>query len=223
MLKKDFVICIQARTGSTRLPAKIFFSFFGEPIITRIIKISKKITSNKNIYILTGGKKLNQSLSVVAKQNKIKIFYGNEKNVYSRFKSFLSYFQKKPKYVIRITSDNYLIQPFLIKKMLKFCNQKDFDYSYIKPLSHYAGEIIKSNLFFKKKPSLKAKEHVTWDFRNKKDLRIISFPDNFFGINHKKSITLDNIDDFRTLTKLEHKYKGLKKINCIKEIKKIKL
>ena len=223
MLKKDFIICIQARLCSTRLPAKIFLSFFRELIINRIIRISKNITNSKNIYILSGNKKLNQSLSVIAKKNKLKIFYGSEKNVHSRFKSFLSNFQKKPKYVIRVTSDNYLIQPFLIKKMLKICKKKDFDYSYVKPLSHYAGEIIKSNLFFKKKPSSKAKEHVTWDMRSAKDIKIISFPDNFLGINHKKSITLDSIRDFRNLIKLEHKYKGLKKINCIEEIKKIKL
>jgi hypothetical protein len=222
MFKKDLILCIQARLGSTRLPAKIFFSFFGELIINRIIRISKKIIIKKKIYILSGSKKLNKELSIIAKKNKIKIFFGSETNVHLRFKNFLSNLKKKPKYIIRITSDNYLAHPMVIKKMIKFCETKKFDYCYIDPLSHYSGEIIKSSLFFKKKPSLKAKEHVTWDFRHAKDIKIISYPEGFLGIDHKRSITLDSLDDFKTLIKLEHKYPNLKKINCIEEIKKIK-
>jgi len=222
LVKDDFIICIQARINSTRLPGKIFFSFFGESIINRIIRISKNITSPQNIHILSGSKKFNGVLSAVAKKNKIKIFYNSEQNVYLRFKNFLSNLKKKPKYIIRITSDNYLIQPSVIKKMIKLCKKKNFDYCYVKPLSHYAGEVIKSHLFFGKKPSHLAKEHVTWDFRRSKNIKIYSFDDNFFGIDHKKSLTLDNISDLKTLIKLEHKNKYLKNINCINGIKKIK-
>ena len=208
--------------NSTRLPGKIFLSFFGESIINRVIRISKNITSPKNIHILSGSEKFNGALSAVAKKNKVKVFYNSEHNVYLRFKIFLSNLKKKPKYIIRITSDNYLIQPSIIKKMLKLCKKKNIDYCYVKPLSHYAGEVIKSDLFFGKKPSHLAKEHVTWDFRRSQNIKIHSFDDNFLGIDHKKSITLDNINDLKTLIQLEYKYKDLKNINCINEIKKIK-
>ena len=69
-VKDDFIICIQARINSTRLPGKIFFSFFGESIINRIIRISKNITSPQNIHILSGSKKFNGVLSAVAKKIK---------------------------------------------------------------------------------------------------------------------------------------------------------
>jgi len=221
LVKNDFIICIQARMQSSRLPAKIFFSFFGERVINRIIRISKKITEAKNIYILSGSKKLNSALSLVVKKKNIRIFYDDEQNVYKRYKNFLSSLKKKPKYIIRITSDNYLIQPLVIKKMYELCKTKDFDYCYVRPLSHYSGEIIKSSLFLKKKTSLQAKEHVTWDFRNAKNIKIISYAENFLGIDHKKYFTLDTISDLYKMTLLEFKFPQLKQLNCLECIKKI--
>ena len=94
LVKDDFIICIQARMNSTRLPGKIFLSFFGESIINRVIRISKNITSPKNIHILSGSEKFNGALSAVAKKNKVKVFYNSEHNVYLRFKIFLSNLKK---------------------------------------------------------------------------------------------------------------------------------
>ena len=97
--------------GSTRLPGKILFSFFDNIIIERIIKITKQIKYRKKIFILTGHKNQNGILEKIVKKNKIKIFFGCENNVIERFKKFIKKNNFEKNYILRITSDNYLIQP----------------------------------------------------------------------------------------------------------------
>lgn len=214
-------ILIQARVKSTRLPGKIFFEFFNEKVIDRVVRIAKKINNGKNVYIVSGSKKFNEVLEDVAKKNNIKIFYGSELNVYERFKKFLKDQKIKPKYICRLTSDGYLIQPSIVKQMIKEFKIGDYDYSYVKPLSHFAGELVKTKLFFNnKKLSSQALEHVTWDFRKNSKLKIKSYNRNFFNLDHNNFLVLDNIDDFIKMKTIEKKFPGLKRLNCITEIKK---
>ncbi len=217
-------ILIQARLNSTRLPGKILFKFFNETIIERIIKIAKKTSNSKDIYILSGNKKANKILSDIAKKNKIGIYFGNEKNVFLRFKNFLNTKPaKKYKYIYRMTADNYLIQPVIVKKMIKDAFDKKLDYSFVEPLSHYAGELVSKKLFQKNiKISNLAKEHVTWDFRKSKKIKIYKYSKNFLNLNHTKSITLDTLNDLIFMKKIELKFKNLKKIENYNYLKKLK-
>ena len=214
-------ILIQARVKSTRLPGKIFFEFFNEKVINRVVRIAKKINNNKNVFLVSGSKKFNEILEEVAKKNNIKIFYGSELNVHGRFKKFLKSQKIKPKYICRLTSDGYLIQPSIVKRMINEVKKGNYDYSYVKPLSHFAGEIVKTKLFFnKKKLSDQAKEHVTWDFRKNSKLNIKAYNKNFFNLDHENFLVLDDINDFIKMKTVEKKFPGLKNLNCIKVIKK---
>jgi len=219
---KECIILIQARINSTRLPGKILFNFFNEKIIDRIIKIAKKVSKNKNIFILSGNKNKNQILLNIANKNKVGIYFGEEKNVFLRFKKFSnSKVLKKYNYIYRITSDNYLIQPRIIKKMIYDAFKKQIDYAFVSPLSHYAGEVVSKELVKKKKISKMAREHVTWDFRSSNKIKILKYPKNFLDLNHSKSITLDTVNDLVFMKKIETKFKGLKKIDNFKYFKKI--
>lgn len=220
--KKECVILIQARLHSTRLPGKILFKFFNDAIIERIIKIAKKVSQPKNIFIISGDKKKNQILLNISNKNKINIYFGHEKNVFLRFKNFCnSKLGKNYKYIYRITADNYLIQPRIIKKMINDAINQKIDYAYVNPLSHYAGEIVSKEMFNKKnKISKMAKEHVTWDFRINKKNKILEYSKNFLNLNHTNSLTLDTIDDLVIMKKIEFKLKGLKKIDNYKYLKK---
>ena len=214
-------ILIQARVKSTRLPGKIFFEFFNEKVINRVIRIAKKINNGKYVFIVSGSKKFNKILEEVAKKNNVKIFFGSELNVYERFKKFLENQKIKPRYICRLTFDGYLIQPSILKRMIKDVKTDNYEYSFVKPLSHFAGELIKTKLFFsKKKLSNQAKEHVTWDFRKSSKLNIKAYDKNFFNLDHKNFLVLDNIEDFIKMKTVEKKFPGLKNLNCIKVIKK---
>lgn len=225
LVKKKFYIFIQARVKSTRLPGKLFLKFHKTKIIDRIINIAKNILPPKNIFLLTGNLKENLKLKKYANKNKINFFLGDEKNVYLRFMQAINYFNlENQSYIIRITADNYLIQPNIIKEIVRLLNKKKYDYMYVKPLSHFAGEIISTQLLkknFEKKISLLSKEHVTWDIRRDKKNKIKSLHKNFCGIDHSYPICLDYHHDYIILKKIERKFKYTKNLNFIKSISRI--
>ncbi len=219
---KKCAILIQARLNSSRLPAKILFKFFEDTIIERIIKIAKKSINKRNVFIISGDKEKNKILFNLSNKNKIGIYFGNEINVFQRFKDFLnSKFGREYKYIYRITADNYLVQPNIVKKMINDAFNKKIDYAFIDPLSHYSGEVVSRKLFMKQdKISKMAKEHVTWDFRKDKKIKILKYPKNFLNLNHTKSLTLDTIKDLILMKELEFKFQGLRPVDNYIYLKK---
>lgn len=223
-MKNNLKIFIQARIDSKRLPGKIFFTFFNELIIDRIIRIAKEISPNKNIYLLTGNYKNNFYLKKIANKNKINFYCGSENNVLKRFCDLIVKKKFLDSTILRITADNYLVQPKLVKLMINDFFKLNVEYSYVDPLSHYAGELFKAkNLIknFKNKYSKMAKEHVTWDLRNKIEIKKKIYNNNFFKVLHKNSITLDTIADLKKLKWIELNYPRTKKLNCLEDIKNI--
>jgi spore coat polysaccharide biosynthesis protein SpsF len=220
----SFYIFIQARIRSTRLPGKIFTNFFGESVLDRIIRSSKKILKKENIFLVTGNKSDPSILEGIAKKHGINFYSGSEKNVLKRFCDTIKAYNIINSNIIRITADNYLVQPIIIKKEIKYFKKNNLKYIHIKPLSHFGAEIVNSDLLLKQlknKPSKNSKEHVTWDIRKKSKTIKFGLASNFGGVNHKKRLTLDTIYDLELLKKIEKNYPGLIKLNCVKEIKKL--
>tara|TARA_B110000483_G_C18086471_1_gene500204 strand:- start:129 stop:815 length:687 start_codon:yes stop_codon:yes gene_type:complete len=221
---KDTHIFIQARIRSSRLPGKILFNFFNETVIERIIRASKQVLDKKYVHVLTGNKSKSDILFNICKKHRINFFSGNEKNVLKRFCDNIKKHKITNANIIRITSDNYLVQPRIINKELEFYKKNNLQYLHIRPLSHFGAEIVSSDILmssYKGNPSEKSKEHVTWDIRKRLKIRKFCLNSNFCGINHKKRITLDTVFDLEYLKKIEMKYPNLKKINCTNDIKKL--
>jgi spore coat polysaccharide biosynthesis protein SpsF (cytidylyltransferase family) len=221
---KKIIVAIQARVLSKRLKGKIFFNFFNEGIIDRIIRIIKKTTFKKEIFILTGNKPINEIFSKFAHKHKIKIYFGSELNVLKRFQDFIKINNFKKNFILRVTSDNYLIQPKILNNLVSMAVKGDYDYAYIRPLSHYAGELIKSQVLLNEKKANKdEKNHVTVGIRKNKNLKKLALDEYFFGIDHKKYFTLDTISDLRDQKMLEFQFPQLKRLDsleCIKNIQK---
>ena len=218
-------IFIQARIRSSRLPGKILLNMYNETILDRIIRATKEVEKKNNIFLLTGDQSDPFILKSVCKRHGINFFSGSENNVLKRFCDNIKKNKIINSTIVRITADNYLIQPKIIKKQIAFYIKKKLEYLYIKPLSHFGGEIVSSDLLLKhikNNPSENSKEHVTWDIRKRLKIRKYALNSSFSGINHKKRITLDTIYDLEFLKKIEKKYPNLMKLDCIKEIKKIK-
>ena len=66
-----------------------------------------------------------------------------------------------------------------------------------------------------------AKEHVTWDLRKKMKIKKKIYNSRFFNISHKKSITLDTIEDLKRLKWIELNYLKTKNLNCLKYLENI--
>ena len=226
MVSKKFFLLIQARIKSSRLPGKVLFNFFNKTIFERILDIGINIVGNKkDVHVLLGEKEDCLILADICKLYNISYNFckpGKEYSPYLRFKDFVKKNRKKIDFFIRITSDNYLIQPKILKHMINDFKKNNYDYSYIKPLSHFSGEIVKTETFLNiKKLNANVIEHVTYSIRNNKHLKIKSYNKNFYNLNHTKKIALDNKEDLIFMKKLEKKYPNLKKLNCLKTLKKI--
>ena len=122
---KNFYIFIQARIRSKRLPGKIFINIFNESVIDRIIRSCKEVVKSKNIYLLTGNKSNPHILKNVSKKHNINFFSGDEKNVLKRFCNNIMLNKITNSNIIRITADNYLIQPMIIKKQIQVYKDKN--------------------------------------------------------------------------------------------------
>lgn len=214
------IIVLQGRVKSSRLPAKGFFSFYGETIWARMCKIANSCTFAEKVIFATGKSDDNFLAESIARDAGVEFLVGSESNVYDRFCKVSKEYPSE--FIVRVTCDNYLVQPELLEAIFNLVQSQNADYGFIEPLSHYGGEIIRSKLFDNfKNPSKKAKEHVTWDFRNNETVSKVSLPLNFKGIDHSNSITLDNIDDFILMKKIESMSEDFRQVRCIDALQKI--
>ncbi len=217
------ILLLQARLTSSRLPAKGFLSFFDEPIWLRMIRIAKNIKNIDKIIFAYGGKKGEELTRSLLSNTEVAFFSGSEDNVLERFARAAS--THKSDYVIRITCDNYLVQPLLIDDLLKGVKEANADYGFISPLSHYAGEIISQDLlidYWKAgNYSDLAAEHVTYDFRMNPNIKKFTLDERYKGINHRNSPTLDTLDDFILMKKLEDKFPQMEQVNCLSSLQQL--
>ena len=61
-------------------------------------------------------------------------------------------------YIMRLTADNYLIQPKILNELTRHVNK--YEYIYVSPLSHFSGELFKVKSLIEKianKRSIKLK------------------------------------------------------------------
>lgn len=101
-------IIIQARTGSTRLPAKILLPFYGEQrIIDILIGNIRKACPDKKLVLATTTAPQDDVLAEVAHASGILCYRGSEENVLERFIGAAKCYNLER--FIRVCSDN----PFL--------------------------------------------------------------------------------------------------------------
>ena len=216
------MIVLQARTASTRLPGKVFQTMYGVSILERMCRIALSSRSATQVVLTTGSSEADDVLSKTVRNLGINVFRDDEDNVLKRFYACAK--TSEDKYIMRITCDNYLVQPKLLDEMYKKCAEADVDYCFISPLSHFAGEIVRRDLIiseYRTNTSAMAREHVTYDIRNRNDTNILRLPKNFFGINHNKKITLDNLSDLLFMKQLEMNSAIYENIDCLEAVREL--
>ena len=122
------VIC--ARSGSKRIKNKNIINFFGEPIISHVIKIAKKSKIFSRIYVSTDSKKI-QKISEKAGATVPYIRKEKYSNDVSTLKDALQDFCKnvsfKDKYVCCIYSTSVLLEKKNFKDAYEKIKSLDFD------------------------------------------------------------------------------------------------
>jgi spore coat polysaccharide biosynthesis protein SpsF len=122
---KNIGIIIQARTDSTRFPKKVLAKIQGKPLLWHVIKRVKKIHEGK-IIVATTKRKIDSEIVEIAKKNDVDFFRGKKNDVLDRYLSAANKFDID--IIIRITADCPLIDPKVIKKVLRKFLKGNFDY-----------------------------------------------------------------------------------------------
>lgn len=123
----DDGIVIQARSGSTRMPAKILLPFSGEKrIIDIVIENIQRECPDKRIVLATTINPADDLLEEVARQHGVDCFRGSEENVLSRFIGAAEKFGLRR--IIRVCSDNPFLDASSFKQMFDIQDATGADY-----------------------------------------------------------------------------------------------
>jgi len=208
-----FGIIIQARSGSKRLPKKVLKKFAGKKSMLdfQILRLLKEF-DKRNIIIATTKLREDNKICSIANRNNISCFRGSETNLLKRYLDCAKKFNIKN--IVRITSDCPMVDPRLVKKMLKIFYKKKIDYlANTLPVSKSTYpdgtdiEIFKFNALLKASKLIKKKndkEHVTNFFWKNKNLFKSDIVKNKMNLS-KYRFCVDYKDDFILVDKLAKK------------------
>lgn len=214
---------MQGRVRSTRLPGKGYFTFFGQTIWERMCDIALDVRGASEVVFATGDLPENHLVRPLVEAKGVRFFAGSEDNVLERFCGAMD--GTSADYVIRITCDNYLIQPEVVEGLAEAVRRADADYGFVEPLSHYAGEVIRiatlRECWSSGAYSELAREHVTWDIRNSAQISKLALPADYLGLDHAHSLTLDTIEDLLLMKRLEATEPGLRPVRCMDSMRRI--
>ena len=174
-MNKYVVAIIQARLGSSRLPAKILKDLSGKPLIYHIcnrLKASKLI--NKVVIATTESLK-DDLINDWAEQNRIVCFRGSEDNVLSRY--YHAATDAGAEVIVRITADDPFKDGAIIDKVIDILLKEDLDFACNNfPPSFPEGLDVEVFTFSALKKAFEnsiddfEKEHVTQYFYRNTDL-----------------------------------------------------
>lgn len=202
----NIVAIVQARTGSTRFPNKVFSNLSGYPLIWHVfnrLKLSKYITK---FILATTTNPNDDSLEKWAIDNGISVFRGSENNVLSRF--YYAGIEAKADIVVRITADDPFKDYTIIDCVIEMLLNGKFDFAYNNnPPSFPEGldtevftmEALKTA--FQNSDSDFEKEHVTqYFYRNKEQFSQQNF-ENDSNISYLRW-TIDTELDFQMVSEV---------------------
>ncbi|KNZ42658.1 cytidylyltransferase domain-containing protein [Acetobacterium bakii] len=207
------IAIIQARTGSTRLPGKIFMEFSGKSNLFHVYNRVQKSKKIDNVIIATTDKKVDDAVFEFCVKEKINCYRGSEDDVLDRFYRCCKPLDlSKKDIIVRITADCPLIDPVIIDEVIAFFEENQYDYvsNGIEP-TYPDGLDVEVFSFYALKKSWEAakllseREHVTpYIINNEKLFKIGSYKNNT-DLSHFRW-TLDEIEDYQLIGEI---YKNL--------------
>ena len=124
-----FIVVIQARMGSTRLPGKVMKKLLDKEIFLWSYNRCKQSNAS-DVYFITSTNVENDILSTKFEENNIKYFRGSENDLLDRYYQFCikNSFNTYDTNIIRVTSDCPFVDPKILNDMIEFYKNNNFDY-----------------------------------------------------------------------------------------------
>lgn len=212
----NVVAIIQARTGSTRLPNKIFLKLANKNLLFHVVDRLKYAKEIDNIVVATTISSNDNSVHEWCKVNSIDCFRGSENNVLERY--FYAANKFNADIIVRITADDPFKDFRIIDQAVKILKKNKYDFvCNNSPVSFPEGldvEVITIDALktsYLNSTSNFEKEHVTqYIHRNKNMFKI-------FNIKNKTDLssyrwTIDTQEDYLFVKEIYNKLYKLDKI-----------
>lgn len=233
MQSKNIVAIIQARLSSSRYPRKVLLPLLGEPVLAHVVKRIKKSKLVNSVVVATTLQHEDLEIFSWCEKNDIACYRGDLEDVLSRFYHCAK--DNNATHILRVTSDNPLVDPEVIDQTIQKLFDEGADYSannITKTFPHgFDVEFftMKSlEIAFHKSFEKSDREHVTQYIRRmNNEFKSVNFS-NKTNL-HDIRLTLDEKEDFELIeivmkllnqdvslnrvADLFNKYPSLKKIN----------
>lgn len=125
-MNDKIVFIIQARLGSTRMPAKIIRPFYGGQSIIQLLLDKLKQYTNCDIVLATSVDSANDLLEQIAKESGVRCFRGSENDVLERFIDAAE--SVNAKRIVRVCSDNPFLNEKAIEQLIERVENSSADY-----------------------------------------------------------------------------------------------
>lgn len=199
------VTVIQARTGSTRLPDKIFMPLAGRPLLLSMIQRVQNSNRAGQIVVATTTEQDDDKVEELCTFSNINLYRGHPTDLLDRhFKAALEY---NADAVVKIPSDCPLIDPNIIDRVIEYYLNNIAKYDYVSNL-HPATYPDGNDVEIFSMPSLKAawenaardleREHTTPYFWENPDKFRIGNVEWETGLDYSMShrFTIDYMEDY---------------------------
>ena len=205
-----FLIVIQSRLSSKRLPGKALKKINGIEILLHLIKrIQSSNKLKKKIIVATSTNVKDNKIKNFCKRHGVKFFRGNLNNVILRYIELIKKFQLD--FVVRINGDSPLIDPRIIQKLISIYKlKKKYDLiTNTMPRTFPIGQSVEvinakslENIYYKIKKK-EDKEHVTkYFYDNYKKFKIHNHYNSGNVNSSKIRMVVDTKEDFFYIKKI---------------------
>lgn len=195
----------QARIGSSRLPGKVLLEIEEKPLLAYHLERVKQSKLVTDWVVATTEEQDSDMICAIAEKLNIDSYKGSLNDVLDRFYQAVQ--NKKPDYVVRVTSDCPLIDAELIDKTIQFCLDNQLEYHLNQSQEAYPDgldvEVFSFNALeeaWKSATAVADREHVTPFIRRNAKMMLADE-----GIDKKYAalrITVDEASDFEVIQHL---------------------
>lgn len=210
-----FLVVIQARMNSSRLPGKVLLKVSQESSIIEVLLRRVKSLGWPVIVATSTSSKDDILCDVINNEGGVEIYRGSEDDVFSRYLNIAKNWREF--HIVRLTADNPLLDvdllDYVAREVYKPGISSYFSLGRSRRMpSGLTFEIFSSHLLFEAANLLlteKEREHVTPVFYNGKmnnvDIQNFHLQENFSDL----SFTIDTQEDLAFIRKLIRDYDGL--------------
>lgn len=200
-----FIVLLQARTNSTRLPRKVLMKIKNIPIV--VLAYNRASNKGANVMVVTSQNDTDDALVEILTENKVPFYRGDLDNPLKRFFDSLKR-ESDNTIIVRLTADNVFPDGALIKDVVEdfckrqvnylLCNGPKCGFPHGVSVEVTLVKFIREA--YHKSTSAKDKEHVTPYISRK------------YGINYYKSnvdipktnvsCTIDTLEEYQRISEL---------------------